>query len=72
MTIRDDALTSESRRRLWQACRLRLRNSSVWRRDDFCDTFKHHLATAQWTHQDLNRQTKIRVAPTLKFVRSTS
>lgn len=38
---------------------------------DFCDTFKHYLATAQWAHQDLDRQTKVLVAPTLKFVRST-
>lgn len=35
-------------------------------------SFKHYMAIAEWAHQDLNRQTKVLVAPTLKFVRSTS
>jgi hypothetical protein len=39
---------------------------------DFSGTFKHYMATAQWAHQDLNRQTKVVIAPKLKFVRSTS
>ncbi len=39
---------------------------------DFRSTFKHYMATAQWAHQDLNRQTKVAMAPKLKFVRSTS
>ncbi|WP_286182334.1 HNH endonuclease [Rhizobium sp. ICMP 5592] len=39
---------------------------------DFSGTFKHYMATAQWAHQDLNRQMKVVMAPKLKFVRSTS
>jgi len=39
--------------------------------DDFSATFKHYMTT-QWTQQDLSRQTKVVMAPKLKFVRSTS
>jgi transcriptional regulator with XRE-family HTH domain len=39
---------------------------------DFNSTFKHYIATAQWAHQDLNRRTKVVMAPRLKFMRSTS
>lgn len=39
---------------------------------DFSGTFKHYMAAAQWTHHDLNRQTKVVIAPKLKFARSTS
>jgi hypothetical protein len=39
---------------------------------DFSGTFKHYMAAARWTQQDLNGQTKVVLAPKLKFVRSTS
>jgi hypothetical protein len=39
---------------------------------DFAGTFKHYMATGPWAHQDLNRHTKVVMAPQLKFVRSTS
>lgn len=35
---------------------------------DFKDTFKHYVAAAQWTQQDLNRDTKVTIAPQLRFV----
>ncbi len=38
----------------------------------FSDTFKHYMAAAEWSHHDLNRHTKVVMAPKLNFVRSTS
>lgn len=38
---------------------------------DFTSTFKHYMAAAQWAQQDLSRQTKVVMAPQLKFVRAT-
>lgn len=34
---------------------------------DFKDTFKHYFAAAQWMQQDLNRDTKVTLAPRLRF-----
>lgn len=39
---------------------------------DFSGIFKHYMAAAQWAQQDLNRQTKVVMAPKLKFVPSAS
>lgn len=36
--------------------------------DAFSSTFKHYAQAAQWTQQDLSRQTKVSVAPRLRFV----